>query len=92
MNKDETVIEAALRELKEELDVDVTGVGPVEFSVADPGSDFVIEFLPVGIEGGPKCLEHTSLEWKKEEELLALALAPSDRRYVVFRLSGRDDG
>ena len=40
------------------------------------------------IQGEPQCLEHVSLEWKKEEDLLSLALAPSDRRYVMFRLEG----
>ena len=81
----ESDLEAARRELKEELDVVVTEVGPVELSVADPGSDFVIEFLPVEIEGEPRCLEHVSLEWRREEELLEVQLAPSDRRYVRFR-------
>ena len=65
----ESDFEAARRELREELAVDVTGVGPVAFSVADPGSDFVIEFLPVEIEGEPKCLEHLDLEWMKEKDL-----------------------
>ncbi len=45
--------EAARRELMEELGVEVTGVGAVELSVKDPGSDFVIELLPVTIRGGP---------------------------------------
>ena len=81
----ESDFEAARRELREELGVNVTEVGPVAFSVADPGSDFLIEFLPVTIEGEPKCFEHLALEWMKEEDLLSLALAPSDRRYLLFR-------
>ena len=88
----ESDLEAARRELLEELDVHVTEVGPVELSVKDPGSDFVIEFLPVTIQGEPQCLEHVSLEWKREEDLLSLALAPSDRRYVEGRLDGRGGG
>ena len=47
----ESDLEAARRELREELGIRVTDVGPVDLSVADPGSDFVIEFLPVAIEG-----------------------------------------
>jgi 8-oxo-dGTP pyrophosphatase MutT (NUDIX family) len=81
----ETDLEAARRELQEELGVHVTDVGPVERSVKDPGSDFVIEFLPVTIQGEPRCLEHEALAWKREEELLDLELAPSDRRYVQGR-------
>src|SRR5680860_901004 len=59
----ETNLEAARRELLEELAVNVTGVGPVVFSAQDPGSEFVIEFLPVEIEGDPECLEHQALTW-----------------------------
>ena len=88
MKDGETDLEAARRELLEELDVHVTGVGPVERSVKDPGSDFVIEFLPVTIQGDPRCLEHEALAWKREEELLDLELAPSDRRYVEGLVGG----
>ena len=72
--------------------VEVTGVGAVALSVPDPGSDFVIEFLPVEIRGEPECLEHMAVEWRAEEELLSLPLAPSDRRYVAFRRDGGGDG
>ena len=89
----ESDLEAARRELQEELGVHVTEVGPVERSVKDPGSEFVIEFLPVTIEGEPRCLEHEALAWKREEELLALDLAPSDRRYLEGRVGRkREDG
>jgi 8-oxo-dGTP pyrophosphatase MutT (NUDIX family) len=88
----ESDLEAARRELWEELGVEVTGVGPVAFSVPDPGSDFVIEFLPVAIRGEPECLEHMAVEWREEEELLSLPLAPSDRRYVAFRRDGGGKG
>ena len=49
------------------------------------GPDFVIEFLPVIIQGIPRCLEHEALAWEEEEVLLSYDLAPSDRRYVEFR-------
>lgn len=85
----ESDLEAARRELAEELGVHVTAVGPVELSVQDPGSDFVIEFLPVTIEGEPQCLEHMALAWEEEEKLPGYDLAPSDRRYVEGRLGER---
>jgi len=88
----ETDLEAARRELQEELGVHVTDVGPVERSVRDPGSDFVIEFLPVNIQGEPRCLEHEALVWTREEDLLGLDLAPSDRRYVEGRLGEEEVG
>jgi mutator protein MutT len=80
----ESDFEAVERELKEELGVRVRDVGRVEFSIDDPGSHFVIEFLPVEIEGEPKCLEHASLAWVTEEELLSIDLAPSDRQFALF--------
>src|SRR5262245_11283091 len=52
----ETVLDAARRELSEELGVDVAHVGDVELSINDPGSSFVIEFHPVKITGEPACL------------------------------------
>jgi 8-oxo-dGTP pyrophosphatase MutT (NUDIX family) len=81
----ESDLEAVRRELWEELGVQVQDVGPVEFSVRDPGSDFVIEFLPVIIQGIPRCLEHEALAGEEEEVLLSYDLAPSDRRSVEFR-------
>lgn len=82
----EDALAAVRRELMEELGVEVVSVGPVELSVSDPGSEFVIDFLPVEIEGDPACLEHAALAWLAESELTRLALAPSDRRYVLHRL------
>ena len=77
---------AVERELAEELGVRVVEVGAVELSVRDAGSEFVIEFLPVVVDGEPQPLEHAALAWVTEEEMLGLALAPSDRRYARFRL------
>jgi 8-oxo-dGTP diphosphatase len=88
----ESDFEAVRRELAEELDVNVMDVGPVQFSIADADSPFVIEFLPVTIAGQPRCCEHTALSWMRECELLGLPLAPSDRRYVLHRLSNDHHG
>jgi hypothetical protein len=51
----------------------------LELSVRDPGSDFVIEFLPVMIQRDPQCREHEALAWEEEEVLASYDLAPSDR-------------
>ena len=77
---------AARRELCEELGVSVASAGEVEFTIADPGSAFLIAFLPVEIRGEPRCNEHTALAWGAPSELLLLPLAPSDRRYVELLL------
>jgi mutator protein MutT len=80
----ETHFQAARRELAEELDVRVLSVAAAIFAVADPGSEFLIEFVPTTIDGSPKCLEHTDLKWMSLPDLPSLELAPSDRRFVDF--------
>lgn len=82
----ESDFDAAYRELEEELGVRVLEVGPLLFSIADPGSHFVIEFLSVRIEGEPVCLEHEALAWLAEEEMLSMPLAPSDAQFVRHRI------
>ena len=88
----ETDLEAANRELKEELGVTVRKVGRTLFSVQDPGSEFVIEFLPVRIEGEPACLEHDELAWVSPGQLEDYALAPSDREFARRYLVGLHTG
>jgi mutator protein MutT len=73
---------AARRELAEELGIDVLGVGRPELEIADPGSEFMIAFIPVRAAGEPVCHEHSALTWGTSTELACLPLAPSDRRYV----------
>ena len=80
----ETHEHAARREHAEELGVTVRTVGRMLFTIADPGSQFVIEFAPVTFDGEPRCLEHSALQWLTLEELTGLELAPSDRRFVEF--------
>jgi mutator protein MutT len=80
----ETDHEAIARELREELGVEVRVVGGEQFAVADEGSPFVIAFLPVAIDGEPRCLEHDALSWSTTAQLLEMELAPSDRRYVEW--------
>ena len=70
------------RELREELAVSVTSVGPAWGAVADPLSEFVIVFAPVCIEGEPECLEHSEIRWVAVGELSNMTLAPSDRAFV----------
>lgn len=83
----ETVVHAAQRELLEELGLEVLSVGDVACSVRDPGSSFLIEFVPVEVRGEPEALEHEALAWVELVETLSLPLAPSDRRFVEWRLA-----
>lgn len=86
----ESNLEAVRRELAEELGVSVVRVGKIQFSIQDPGSDFLIEFVTTEIEGDPKCLEHAAISWVKVEELQSLALAPSDRKFALFLLQSNE--
>jgi mutator protein MutT len=79
----ESLLEAARRELAEELSVDVTDVGERLFSRRDPDSPFVILFVPVVINGTPRAIEHTNLCWATVAELKTLPLAPSDAQFVA---------
>lgn len=78
----ETLADALRRELREELGVEGTPRGEPLLEVADPGSEFVIVFVPAEVAGEPVCLEHSELRWADVSELGELALAPSDRRFV----------
>jgi mutator protein MutT len=81
----ESDTDAARRELREELGVEVVSVGAAELTVADPGSRFAIVFVPVSIQGVPTCREHIALTWGTPAELSRLPLAPSDRVFVEHR-------
>lgn len=83
----ESLLDAAKRELAEELDVRVTDVGEVLFIALDPGSEFSIEFVRTSIEGDPKCLEHTELRWLPLDGMRQIPLAPSDRQFVESQLT-----
>ena len=75
LEPNETLLAAANRELTEELGVSALAVGEPLFSVADPDSPFLIEFVPTVISGDPACLEHSQLRWATLDELPALPLA-----------------
>jgi len=78
----ESLLEAATRELDEELGLRVTGVGSVLLSVADGRSPFVIDFVEVFAVGTPAALEHEEIRWLLPSEMLALPLAPADAAFV----------
>ena len=79
--------QAAIRELREELDVSVTSVDEPLLSIQDEGSPFTIVFVPVEIDGEPKPLEHADLRWVESADLPLFDLAPSDRRFAKWLLN-----
>jgi 8-oxo-dGTP diphosphatase len=84
----ETDADALRRELWEELELRLVRAGAPEFELHDPGSPFLIVFVPVEVAGEPVCHEHAALCWGTVEEVGALPLAPSDRGFVAW-LRGR---
>jgi mutator protein MutT len=82
VERGETLFEAAVRELREELAVKVVSVGDVVFSARDPDSPFVIEFVAVAINGEPAALEHDEIRWLDYAEAVILPLAPADRAFL----------
>src|SRR5687768_7608660 len=73
----ESLLGAARRELREELDVEVLDVRPAKYIREDITSGFVIEFAPTIIHGEPRALEHDELVWVEHSALLNYDLAPS---------------
>ena len=80
----ETPLEAATRELEEELGLDVQDVGDRLFAIEDDGSPFVIEFFETAAAGSPQALEHSELGWFSASELLSMPLAPADGRFAEW--------
>lgn len=87
IEENESIHQAVVRELAEELAVTVTWTGDVLFSRSDHGSEFLIIFVPAQIAGEPIPVEHDELAWCQPEQLLNLPLAPSDRHFVIEHLT-----
>jgi len=78
----ESILQAAARELEEELSMQATKSGPPQFSILDEASGYTIQFVKVEAEGDPQLNEHMSLAWVEPSSLYELDLAPSDRAFA----------
>lgn len=85
----ESLLDAANRELTEELNVTAISVSEPIFSVHDEGSPFVINFVSAEIAGVPMCVEHAEARWASLKDIQHLELAPSDRQFVHFLLDSQ---
>lgn len=86
----ESLLDAARRELREELEVEVRGAAPEPAArIADPGAPFLIAFLPVEIEGEPRPIEHPEISWIAPADLPGYPLAPADGAFARDHLSRR---
>ena len=89
MLEGESLLEAAHRELQEELALSATGAGSTLFSANDPDSPFVINFIEITVDGEPNATEHSEIGWFALPQLKAMELAPSDAAFVDW-LARRD--
>jgi 8-oxo-dGTP diphosphatase len=83
----ESLADGLKREMWEELRVEAELAGDVLLNVPDPGSDYVIKFVPAKISGTPHLSEHEEIRWARPQELVTFALAPTDRRFAELFLS-----
>ena len=88
----ESMLDAAGRELEEELSLRATAVGQTLFTIRDGDSPFVIDFVEVSVTGTPTAHEHSEIVWVGLADLQALALAPADGAFVKWMASGSVSG
>jgi 8-oxo-dGTP diphosphatase len=84
----ESLLQAAQRELEEELELQATSVGELLFECRDPGSAFVIQFVEVAIVGEPVAVEHDEVRWVTLDQAEMLELAPADSAFVRSARTG----
>ena len=80
----ESLAEAGRRELREELGIETTSIGPTLFAHRETGTVFQIEFVEVVAIGMPQALEHPAIRWATIEELTEIPLAPSDKAFLEW--------
>lgn len=78
----ESDLDAAARELDEELGLAVESLGRVLGRIRDPGSPYLVVFVAVVASGEPVAREHAEVGWFTPAEAVELALAPADRRFA----------
>jgi mutator protein MutT len=88
LEPEETLKDAAARELREELGVDVVTFGSLLYSHQEQDAPYRIEFLSLEIVGEPQTLEHSALRWATPAELSKMPLSPSDRAFVATVVVG----
>ncbi len=83
LEEGESLLDAAKRELAEELKMHATACGATLFSARDESSGFEIHFVQVSADGEPHLLEHSDARWVHPDDLVDLELAPTDGLFVA---------
>lgn len=84
VGRGESVWDAAHRELKEELDVELEELGPCRCSFDDPGSPYAIDFHDGSFTGTPIALDHDELAWLDLDGMARVPLAPADAHCAAW--------
>lgn len=79
----EELLDAARRELDEELGLIATSIGDIVFERRDPGSSFLIMFADVEASGVPMPTEHDEVRWLTPAQANHLPLAPADAAFIA---------
>jgi len=88
----ESWLDAARRELREELGLETIAAADPIAHVRDDGSPYVIAFVPVEVRGEAQALEHDELRWATLDELRTIDLAPADAAFLRETLSAGSNG
>ena len=85
---DESLEQTLIRELKEELDIDVTAACLAPFTFASRAYDDFRLLMPLFVcrvwEGTPKSVEGQALQWLRPMRMGDLAMPPADRPLVAM--------
>ncbi len=85
---DESLEQTLIRELKEELDIDVTAACLAPFTFASHAYDEFRLLMPLFVcrvwEGTPKSVEGQALQWLRPMRMGDLAMPPADRPLVAM--------
>jgi 8-oxo-dGTP diphosphatase len=86
--------QALIRELREELGIDVTVAAPVTFGVHDERERrIILLFYEARISGGePKPLDGQEIRWVTPEQLGRLSTPPADARLILKLQEERPPG
>ena len=84
----ESLEQTLIRELKEELDIDVTAACLAPFTFASHAYDDFRLLMPLFVcrvwEGTPKSVEGQALQWLRPMRMGDLAMPPADRPLVTM--------
>ena len=89
LEEGESLFDAAKRELKEEIDIEVLSAENPILSIQDKKSPFIINYCRVNIRGEPKNLEHKEIRWEKLEDIRNFELHESDQKALEILLNSQ---